>query len=71
MIGALAARNNLRVKNARQPVNLLLISFFLLHLTILGIPCIYMAVKLWQELPIDLKHVKHFNFRKKVKQYLL
>ena len=30
-----------------------------------------MAVKLWQELPIELKHVKHFNFRKKVKQYLL
>ena len=30
-----------------------------------------MAVKLWQELPIELKHVKHFNFRKKVQQYLL
>ena len=30
-----------------------------------------MAVKLWQELPIELKNVKHFNFRKKVKQYLL
>ena len=30
-----------------------------------------MAVKLWQELPIELKHVKHFNFRKKVEQYLL
>ena len=30
-----------------------------------------MAVKLWQELPIELEHVKHFNFRKKVKQYLL
>ena len=28
-----------------------------------------MAVKLWQELPIELKHVKHFSFRKKVKQY--
>ena len=27
--------------------------------------------KLWQELPIELKHVKHFSFRKKVKQYLL
>jgi len=30
-----------------------------------------MAVKLWQELPIELKYVKHFNFRKKVEQYLL
>ena len=30
-----------------------------------------MAVKLWQELPIELKNVKHFSFRKKVKQYLL
>ena len=30
-----------------------------------------MALKLWQELPVELTHVKHFNFRKKVKQYLL